>query len=172
MKRRGAIRSAVVFELLLAEISVLQGNRTEAKRAVRAAVELAEPGGWLRIFIDEGEVITTLLAESYGASPSVDSAVDRFAEQLLAISRTGASTPAVSDSESEDEEVSLAGQLAGREIDVLFMVKGGLLNREIGDRLGMTEGTVKWYMQQIYDKLGVRRRQQAVIRARQLGVLP
>ena len=172
VKRRGAIRSAVVFELLLAEISVLQGNRTEAKRAVRAAVELAEPGGWLRIFIDEGEVITTLLAESYGASPSVDSAVDRFAEQLLAISRTGASTPAVSDSESEDEEVSLAGQLAGREIDVLFMVKGGLLNREIGDRLGMTEGTVKWYMQQIYDKLGVRRRQQAVIRARQLGVLP
>jgi len=58
-----------------------------------------------------------------------------------------------------------------REIDILRMVGGGLRNREIGDRLGLTEGTVKWYMQQIYDKLGVRRRPQAVTRARQLGVL-
>ena len=52
------------------------------------------------------------------------------------------------------------------------MVSGGLRNRELGDRLGLTEGTVKWYMQQIYDKLGVRRRPQAVLKARKLGVLP
>lgn len=169
VRRSGAIRSAVVFELLLAEIAVLQGNRTEAKRAVRAAAELAEPGGWLRMFIDEGEVIATLLANSYGTSPAPDSPVDRFAERLLALTRSGA---AATPGDGNEEEASLTGQLAGREIDVLMMVHAGLLNREIGDRLGMTEGTVKWYMQQIYDKLGMRRRQQAVIRARQLGVLP
>ena len=45
------------------------------------------------------------------------------------------------------------------------------LSDEIGERLGLTEGTVKWYMQQIYDKLGVRRRPQAVLRARQFGIL-
>lgn len=47
----------------------------------------------------------------------------------------------------------------------------GLRNREIGERLGSTEGTVKWYLQQVYDRLGVRRRTQAVIRARRSGIL-
>ena len=48
---------------------------------------------------------------------------------------------------------------------------GGLRNHEVGQRLGLTEGTVKWYLQQIFDKLGVRRRSQAVLRARSLGLL-
>lgn len=65
----------------------------------------------------------------------------------------------------------LTGSLASREVDILIMVSGGLRNREIGERLGLTEGTVKWSMQQIYDKLGVRRRPQAVLRARQFGIL-
>ena len=71
----------------------------------------------------------------------------------------------------DDDEYGMSSRLVNREIDILRMVGGGLRNREIGDRLGLTEGTVKWYMQQIYDKLGVRRRPQAVTRARQLGVL-
>ena len=58
-----------------------------------------------------------------------------------------------------------------REVEVLQLISDGLVNREIGERLGLTEGTVKWYMQQIYDKLGVRRRPQAVLRARQFGIL-
>jgi LuxR family maltose regulon positive regulatory protein len=71
----------------------------------------------------------------------------------------------------QDEECGLGSKLANREMDILGMVAGGLRNREIGNRLGLTEGTVKWYMQQIYDKLGVRRRPQAVMRARQLGLM-
>ena len=58
-----------------------------------------------------------------------------------------------------------------RELEILSLVASGLRNREIGERLGLTEGTVKWYMQQIYDKLGVRRRPQAVIRARHFGLI-
>jgi len=44
-------------------------------------------------------------------------------------------------------------------------------NREIGNRLGLSEGSVKWYMQQVYDKVGMRRRSQAVERARQFGLI-
>ena len=73
--------------------------------------------------------------------------------------------------EGDDDDTVLTSRLASREIDILTMVSGGLRNREIGERLGLTEGTVKWYMQQIYDKLNVRRRPQAVLRARQLGLL-
>ena len=168
VKRSGAIRSAVTFELLLAEIAVLQGNRSEARRAVRAAVELAEPAGWTRVFIDEGEVIASLMTEAYAQGPALESPADRFAAMLVSLMHGG---PAL-ETDNEDGEYGLSSRLASREIDILIMVSGGLRNREIGDRLGLTEGTVKWYMQQIYDKLGVRRRPQAVIRARQLGLLP
>ncbi len=168
VKRAGAIRSAVTFELLLAEIAVLQGNRSEARRAVRAAVEMAEPAGWVRIFIDEGEVISSLLIEAYANGPALETPADRFAARLVSLMKGG---PAI-ETEEDDEDFGLTGRLASREVDILTMVSGGLRNREIGDRLGLTEGTVKWYMQQIYDKLGVRRRPQAVLRARQLGILP
>lgn len=173
VKRSGAMRSAVTFELLLAEIAVLQGNRSEARRAVRAAVEMAEPAGWVRMFLDEGEVIASLLVEAYSTGPDLDTPADRFAVSLVSLMRAG---PKVrtdeEDEEDEEDDFGLTGRLANREVDILTMVGGGLRNREIGDRLGLTEGTVKWYMQQIYDKLGVRRRPQAVLRARQLGILP
>jgi LuxR family maltose regulon positive regulatory protein len=164
VRRTGAIRSAVTFELLLAEIAVLAGDRSEARRAAREAVALAAPAGWTRIFLDEGESIGSLLIEAYGHGPALDSVPDRFAAKLVA---TFHGSPAV----PTEDDVGLDGKLVSRELDILTMVGGGLRNREIGDRLGLTEGTVKWYMQQIYDKLGVRRRPQAVMRARQLGVL-
>jgi LuxR family maltose regulon positive regulatory protein len=173
VKRSGAIRSAVTFELLLAEIAVLQGNRSEARRAVRAAVEMAEPAGWVRVFIDEGEVISSLLVEAYSNGPDLETPADRFAVNLVSLLRAGPQIRSDEDDEDdEDGDFGLTGRLASREVDILTMVGGGLRNREIGDRLGLTEGTVKWYMQQIYDKLGVRRRPQAVLRARQLGILP
>jgi LuxR family maltose regulon positive regulatory protein len=166
VRKRGAVRSAVTFELLLAEIAVLSGNRSEARRALRSAVELAEPGGWVRPFIDEGEAIAALLIESYGSGPVLDTPVDRFAARLVS-ELTG--TPQIA--EQDDDDFGLGSGLSQREVEILTLVNGGLRNREIGDRLGLTEGTVKWYMQQIYDKLGVRRRPQAVIRARQFGIL-
>jgi LuxR family transcriptional regulator, maltose regulon positive regulatory protein len=168
VRRRGAVRSSVTFELLLAQIAVLSGNRSEARRSVRAAVELAEPGGWVRPFIDEGEAISSLLVEAYAKGPELDTPVDRFAMHLVSVLRGAAQL----ETEAGDEDFGLGSGLSLREVEILTMVSGGLRNREIGDRLGLTEGTVKWYMQQIYDKLGVRRRPQAVIRARQLGILP
>lgn len=168
-RRSGAVRSGVTFELLIAEIAILSGDRSEARRAVREAVTLASPCGWKQIFLDEGEAIQSILREAYGQAPLVDSVPDRFGRRLVAAMQT-----AIAIEHGDDDaggEYGLSGRLMNREIDILRMVGGGLRNREIGNRLGLTEGTVKWYMQQIYDKLGVRRRPQAVTRARQLGVL-
>ncbi|MEI9984742.1 MAG: LuxR C-terminal-related transcriptional regulator [Aliidongia sp.] len=162
--RNRAIRSAVAFELLLAEIAVLGGDRSEARRSVREAVTLAAPAGWTQIFLDEGDAIGSLLVEAYADGPALNSAPDQLAARLVA---AFSGSPTV---EPEDE-YGLGSKLVNREFEILRMVAGGLRNREIGNRLGLTEGTVKWYMQQIYDKLGVRRRPQAVMRARQLGIL-
>src|SRR3546814_9727896 len=53
------------------------------------------------------------------------------------------------ETEDDGDGYGLGSRLASREVDILTLVSGGLRNREIGDRLGLTEGTVKWYMQQI-----------------------
>lgn len=169
VRRAGAVRSTVAFELLLAQIALLEGDRSEARRAVREAVTLAAPAGWTRIFLDEGEAVGTLLVDAYGHGPVMDTPVDRFAAKLAA-SFTGI-IPFLEEEDEEEGDSQPSSRLSRRELEVLTMVGAGLRNKEIGNRLGLTEGTVKWYMQQVYDKLGVRRRPQTVIKARQLGLM-
>lgn len=68
-------------------------------------------------------------------------------------------------------EELLVEQLNWQESKILQLVAQGMQNGEIGKRLSLTEGTVKWYMQRIFDKLGVRRRALAVKRAQKLGLI-
>jgi len=74
--------------------------------------------------------------------------------------------------DDEDEDgVAICGKMSGREIEILTLASNGMLNRQIGEKLGLTEGTVKWYLQQVFDKVGIRNRKQAVARARRLGLI-
>src|SRR5690606_34717774 len=66
---------------------------------------------------------------------------------------------------------SLVESLTERELEVLQLMGQGLTNREIADRLVLAVGTVKYYTAEIYGKLGVRNRVQAVARARELALL-
>ena len=114
---------------------MLAGNRSEARRSVRSAVELAQPGEWLRPFLDEGEAIGSLIVEAYGSGPVLDNPVDRIATKLVAVLQGNVRTE-----EHEDLDFGPSGGLSHREIEILAQVSGGLRNREIGDRLGLTEG--------------------------------
>jgi ATP/maltotriose-dependent transcriptional regulator MalT len=62
--------------------------------------------------------------------------------------------------------------LSEREQEILALIADGLSNREIADRLLLTVATVKWYLTHIYSKLGVQNRTLAIMRARQLNLLP
>jgi len=166
LKRSAAKRSIVIFQLLLAEIALLEGDRVRGRRSLREALEAAEPAGWTQIFLDEGDGIKALLTESYASGPVAQTSVDAFTMRILA--SLGVKSEMTVDADVDDS--CLVAQLGEREVQILTMINGGLRNREIGDRLGLTEGTVKWYMQQVFDKLGVRRRSQAVLRARVLGI--
>ena len=167
-KRNLATRSIVMHLILLAEIAMLRGNRCKARRLFRDAIEQAQPSGWVRPFLDEGETIGVLLRETYSEGPSPHTPIDEFGTRLLTLTRG----ESVADANATDDEgLNVAPQLASRELEILRMVGDGLRNHEIGLRLGLTEGTVKWYLQQIFDKLGVRRRSQAVLRTRSLGLL-
>lgn len=61
--------------------------------------------------------------------------------------------------------------LTGRELDVLKLLSAGLSNREIGNKLGLSEGTVKNYVTSVLQKIGVRDRTQAALRGRELGLI-
>jgi LuxR family maltose regulon positive regulatory protein len=63
------------------------------------------------------------------------------------------------------------GPLGEREVEILQLVANGLSNREVADQLFLATGTVKWYLSEIYTKLYVTSRTQAIARARELNLL-
>lgn len=164
--QRNAMRAAIRWALMQAHGFAVSGDVHAAQRALRQGVMLAAPGRFIRSFLDEGAVITNLLTDCYGAGTSSTVGADGFAREILTILNPGRE-----ETNGVELEEGLYGRLLERELEILALVGKGLRNREIGARLGLTEGTVKWYMQQIYDKVGVRRRPQAVDRARQFGLI-
>ncbi|HEY0938516.1 MAG TPA: LuxR C-terminal-related transcriptional regulator [Steroidobacter sp.] len=166
---RGATLSLVRWDILLACIHYISGNKLAAQRSLREALTHGATVRCLRSFIDEGAIMRTLL-ESVEPSQSTHP-TDAFADELLTAFDGGDHrTPrATADDATTDE--GLYGRFSQREREILSLVASGLRNKEVAERLGMTEGTIKWYLQQVYDKIGTRRRQRAVERARQFGLI-
>jgi LuxR family maltose regulon positive regulatory protein len=150
-----------------------EGMHNAAHRSLRKAVQLAEPGGYIRCFLDEGEGIVQLLREAYqkvfrGAAgddrdPSTHQA---FLEQLLAASGL--------DLTRDSASAAKAGRqpLSERENEMLRYLAGGVSNKEIAQRLFVSENTIKFHLKNIYSKLCVANRLQAINAARQLGFIP
>jgi LuxR family maltose regulon positive regulatory protein len=131
---------------------------------------LAVPGQLVRSFLDEGAWLEGLLRKQTDVpGGGRDLRCDAFAAKLLEAFDAQQGRP--SGDEQAEALAAAYGSLSPREAQILSLVGGGLLNREIGERLGMTEGSVKWYLQQIYDKLGVRRRSQAMERAMRMSLI-
>jgi WD40 repeat protein/DNA-binding CsgD family transcriptional regulator len=70
-----------------------------------------------------------------------------------------------------ERELSMVEQLTLREQEILQLIVEGRSNKEIADKLFVTVATVKWHIRQVYGKLGVRSRVQAIVRARELDLL-
>jgi LuxR family maltose regulon positive regulatory protein len=139
------------------------GEKGEALRLVGEALVLAEPGGFVRTFVDEGLPMAQLLSEV-----AAQGVVPDYTGKLLA-----AFEDATKDERRKTEPCasSLVEPLSQRELEVLQLIAQGLSNREIGERLFLALDTVKGHNRRIYGKLRVRRRTEAVSRARELGLL-
>jgi LuxR family maltose regulon positive regulatory protein len=136
-----------------------QGARDLALQALARALSLAEPQGYVRSFVDEGAIMEELLQEALrdGLAPG-------YCTTLLAAFAEGptAESPATA---------GLVEPLSEREVEVLRLIAAGLSNREIAEELIIALSTVKSHINNMYGKLGVRSRTQAIARSQDLGLL-
>lgn len=160
--------TARVIEILILQALALQseGETTQAKSRLERALALAEPGGFVRIFVDEGPAMGRLLYEAAARGMARDQA-----RRLLAAFPPAESGPPAA-ARSSGQGSDFVEPLSERELEVLQLIAAGLTNREIGNRLFLSLNTVKVHTRNIYSKLAVHNRREAVNRARTSGILP
>lgn len=165
-----AVHTAVTWDIMIAELLLLSGDRLTAHRALQQAIAKAAPARFMRRFLDEGEPVAGMLRQMAQTEFEVSGSIDPFLSELVGL--LGPIEQAQHCEEEEDDDLAICGRITGREIEILTLAGSGMLNRQIGENLGLTEGTVKWYLQQVFDKVGIRNRKQAVARVRRLGLIP
>ncbi|HZB94470.1 MAG TPA: LuxR C-terminal-related transcriptional regulator, partial [Herpetosiphonaceae bacterium] len=143
------------------------GETDKALHLLGEALALAQPGGFVRVFVDEGAPMAHLLAEA-----ATHTMLPDYTGRLLAVCET--EQPRSDDRSYRPPAPAaqpLSERLSQREIDVLRLMTEGLSNREISERLFLAVSTVKGHNQTIFGKLQVQRRTEAVARARELGLV-
>jgi LuxR family maltose regulon positive regulatory protein len=166
----GRMGSVIEILVLQALAHKAQGNIPLALVPLERALTLAEPEGYVRVFVDEGpamaELLTRMNAARDGGRSVLSEVVNTYIHKLL-----------VAFGKQKDVHPSslspqpLIEPLSQRELEVLQLIAKGLSNDEIGKRLVLALDTVKGHNRKIFDKLRVQRRTEAVARARELGLL-
>jgi len=164
-------RTAVVIEGIILKAMALDrcGSTAEALASLERAVSLAEPARFIRLFSDEGPPMAALLKRLAAQGSHGD-----FVSNLL--SAMSAATPETPRGRSRDRAptsgaLQLPEPLSERELEVLRLIAGGKSNKEIAFDLFLAVGTIKKHLNNIFGKLGVESRTQAVARAREMDLL-
>ena len=155
----GRLGNAIHILAVQAIVYHAQGEFEQAFTALGRALELAEPEGYVRVFADEGAPMGRLMRRMLGRSP-----LPEYVRWLL---------DALGESENLELPVTndLLEPLSRRELEVLRLIADGATNQEIAHELVLTVNTVKRHISNIFDKLDVTNRVQAITRARELNLL-
>jgi LuxR family transcriptional regulator, maltose regulon positive regulatory protein len=154
------------LSLLRAIAHDMLNEKDKAIQRLHDALGLAEPGGFIRSFVDKGSLVQQLLLEA-----AKRGMMSRYVAKVLA---------AFEAEKQSNDQPSLAPALASellleplskRELEVLRLIAQGLSNHDISKRLFRSLDTVKGYNRNIFGKLQVQNRTEAVARARELGIL-
>jgi LuxR family maltose regulon positive regulatory protein len=162
-------RTQDALKAMVLEVSILQavGAVDQALQLLRACVRRAQPQGSIRLFSDEGAPMHALLGHL-----RKDQGLADYVAQLLAAFGKPATQPRsfLAPSATAPSHLPL-GAFSPRELEILQLIEQGDSNQKIGERLFLSLSTVKWHNQNIFAKLDVQRRTEAVARARQLKLL-
>lgn len=170
-RSRGRVYRQIKLNLLEAQLHQGRGEANAAQRCLIKALQLAAPGGFVRCFLDEGESVLHLLREAYqrllqAEEDAVAPGVRRdYLEQLLQASGTDLSRTRESGAARPVEP------LTDREKEILIFLANGVSNKEMASRLFVSENTVKFHLKNIYSKLAVSSRLQAITAGRKLGLV-
>lgn len=154
------MRAVIKTMALQALVFQAKGATEEAMSMIIQAFTLAEPEGYVLTFTEEGVEMTRLLNRVLTAQHT-GAIVLRIAPEYLAGLLEA----------SAHSETSSNTLLSEREQEILHLIASGLSNQEIAERLVIAITTVKWHVRQIFNKLGVNSRTQAIAQARELNML-
>jgi LuxR family maltose regulon positive regulatory protein len=141
-----------------------QGRRSEANAALISALRLGGPLGMVRSYLDAGTRLVPLLRDAARSSDAV-----AYAARVLSAFGGTASPQRIQPNRSRFQIFEM---LTEREAQILLCLSRQLTNQEIADELYISPLTVKRHNSNIYDKLGVANRRQALIKADEMGLLP
>ncbi|MFD0620201.1 LuxR C-terminal-related transcriptional regulator [Paenibacillus sp. GCM10027629] len=157
------------LKLMVLQVVALDanGDKGEAVQLLEDALVMAEPGGFIRTFVDEGMLMHQLLCEvaERGTMPHY------ISKLLAAFGLVESKVEVAIERHRTIPPQHLVEPLSARELEVLRLIAQGLSNREISERLFIALTTVKGHNRIIFDKLQVKRRTEAVARARELDLL-
>jgi LuxR family maltose regulon positive regulatory protein len=140
------------------------GDTSAALASLERSLALAEPEGFVRVYLNEGAPMAALLREATSHNTYLEYVDRLLTAPAIEIPRSPAPPPSRSS--------ALLDPLTPRERDVLHLISQGLSNKDIAEKLVIALNTVKRHTSSIYGKLDVKSRTQAVARARELGLLP
>jgi LuxR family maltose regulon positive regulatory protein len=141
-----------------------QGEKDQAVQVLSEALTVAEPEGFIRLFVDEGPLMAQLLHEAASRCVMPDY-VSKLLAAFEAKKRDGEGKPGL------PPGGALVEPLSPRELKILQLIALGLSNREIGERLFLAVDTIKGHNRILFDKLEVQSRTEAVARAHELGLI-
>ena len=141
-----------------------QQDSMGARRFLLKAIIIGESAGYCRVFLDDWLVVEPLLQRLRGLNASLLTYRGHLEKQSMFQSGV------VDKQELHRENSKVKESLTSREIEILWLIKQGLKNAEIADRLSISANTAKVHIRNLYEKLMVKSRTQAVSKAQEVGV--
>ena len=152
----------------------IQGNHSDAQTTLKQAIEMARPGGFIRVFVDLGPRLQKMLT-----TVTLSATYAEFIEQIL-LAFPGEPTTAAQNGHNHKQHsspvtfpttVEMVEPLTSRETQVLTLLREPVSVKEIAFKLNITHATVKRHTINVYGKLGVNTRWDAVAKAEALKLL-
>jgi LuxR family transcriptional regulator, maltose regulon positive regulatory protein len=166
--------SIIEIQALRALALAAAGDQDAAVDVLAAALTLACPQGYVRVFADEGPPMAALLGRLVAAQKTGRSAARGV--DLGCLARVLRAFGGKDDAQGAGRDAAavpgLAEQLTARELEILVLLAAGMPNPRIAEQLVVTVDTVKKHVSHLLGKLGAANRTEAVTRARQLGLIP
>jgi LuxR family maltose regulon positive regulatory protein len=163
-------RAGSVLEILLTQVLLhqAQGNQPQALAALERALTLAEPEGYLRIFVDEGEAMRLLIADFRLLIAPRAHPLLGYADRILGFFPWSKEDGL--QSQIANQKSKIVEPLSERELEVLKLLRSELSGPELAERLMVSLNTLRTHTKNIFNKLGVNTRRAAVRRAEELDL--